>query len=511
MRIVFSYLICLVLLCSVSCTANDADSDGDIDGDTDSPEQESDEGIDGDADGDDDSIEPPDGDTELEMEGELAEMEEEMEIPEGPYHDPWLVMPTSELPPVRDWVIKRGIVHTHSPYSHDACDDEPFIEGIRNEECFLDCRFGMCDTRQDYVFLTDHDNLYAEYEYPEVLLYAEGDSLIMRDNLPVANRLDCGDGHQVIVSAGTESEMMPIGLEHHVGETIPERKAAYNASGEDAVLALQDAGALVFLQHTEGWDQEIIDDLPIDGIEMYNLHQNLMTNMGAAIEMILKMETEPESLPVMELGVISIFMESEEDLLRWSKAVMLKPLPAVLATDSHRNVFNGPSPDGERIDSFRRMMHWFSNYVMIPDGEFDDRTLKEAIGHGRMYGAFDFLGYPTGFDFHALAGDTVYEMGDQAPAADLHLKVSIPKVFKMDPFGPKPVITARILKANDGEWLEVASATEDLDITVDAGAYRAEIRILPEHLRPWLGPEADTYIKEFIWIYSNPIYVGMDY
>ena len=42
--------------------------------------------------------------------------------PQGPFSDPHTVMPTSELGPLRDWVIYRGIVHSHSPYSHDACD-----------------------------------------------------------------------------------------------------------------------------------------------------------------------------------------------------------------------------------------------------------------------------------------------------------------------------------------------------------------------------------------------------
>ena len=441
-----------------------------------------------------------------------AEMEAEAEIPEGPFHDPWTVIPSSEIPAPRNWMVQRGIVHSHSPYSHDACDGEPFPEGVRNEQCFLDCRFGMCDTRQDFVFMTDHDNLFAEYEFPEVLLYAEGDTLIVRNDLPVANRVNCGDGHEVIMAAGSETEMMPIGLERHVGDTVQERKAAYGASGEDAVRALQEAGALVFLQHTEGWDVETILDLPIDGIEMYNLHQNLMDNMAAAIEMILRLETEPEMLPEMELGIMMVFQESEKDLFRWSKALKIKAMPAVLATDVHQNTFKDPSPDGERIDSFRRLMHWFSNYVLVPQGEIDDAVLKEAIAQGRMYGAFDYLGYPVGFDFHALLGETVYEMGDHAPAdTQVDLIVTLPKVHRLHPLGEQPTISARILKADDGEWVEIATGMENLRESVGAGAYRAEIRIVPEHLRPWLGPEADDYMMDYPWIYSNPIYVGMDY
>ncbi|GAB4307311.1 MAG: hypothetical protein Kow0090_22200 [Myxococcota bacterium] len=431
---------------------------------------------------------------------------------EGPFYDPWTVMPTDEIPPIRGFAVKRAIIHSHSPYSHDACDDEPFIDGVRNEQCFEDCRAGMCKTFQDIVFMTDHSSLFAEYEYPEVLLYKEGDTLIERNGLPVANRINCENGHSIILAAGTESEMMPIGLERHVAESIAERKAIYGEASADAIRLLKDAGAKVFLQHTEGWDVETILELPIDGIEMYNLHQNLMDNMGAALEMMIRMKKEPEKIPAIELSIISIFQESEADLFRWSKALMVKPLPAALATDSHRNVFDTPSPDGERLDSFRRMMHWFSNYILVPtEGDLNDAVFKEAIGKGRMYGAFDFLGYPVGFDFHAEANGEIYEMGDNIAAEEATLKVTLPYVYRLNPTAGKPDIRGRILRAADGEWEEVGSGEDDFSVAVGKGAYRAEIRITPEHLREWLGARPDDYIKDTIWVYSNPIYVGMEY
>jgi hypothetical protein len=429
----------------------------------------------------------------------------------GPTHDPWTVVASSELPSPRGWVTVRGIVHAHSPYSHDACDGEPFIEGVRNEQCFEECRFGMCDTRQDFVFMTDHDDLYAYYEYPEVLLYKDGDTLIERDGKPVANRINCGDGHEVILAAGTESGMMPIGIEYHLGDTPQERETAYNDESEEGILALQAAGALVFLQHTEGWEIDTILNLPIDGIECYNLHFNLLDNWGVALQLALAMDEDPESVGTIELAFLAIFKENQADMLRWSQAVMQKPMPAVLATDSHRNVFDNPSPDGERLDSFRRMMHWFSNYVLVPAGPLDDAVLKQAIAKGRMYGAFDCMGYPQGFDFYAV-GSQDYEMGDQIPAGEsVTLHLSIPTVFRLDPDGPAPVISGRILKANDGEWEEVSSGDADLAYTAGPGVYRAEIHMVPEHLRPWVGPITEEFVKEAVWIYSNPIYVGMQY
>lgn len=508
-------VLCLFLsLQIISCGDNpDGSTDGDVDleimesedtGESDFVDTEAE------IDGDIENSEMTEIDGDLEDETEIEPDMEACESAEGEYADPWTVMSTDELPELRNWKIKRGIVHTHSPYSHDACDNEPEIDGVRNEQCYIDCRVGMCETAQDFVFLTDHDDLFAYHEYPDVLLYQEGDTLITRNEMPVANRLNCGDGKSVIVAAGTETEMMPIGLEHHVGSTPAERVAAYNASGEDAVIALQNAGAKVFLQHTEGWDTQDLINLPIDGIEVYNLHQNLMDNMAKALEMVLTLATKPETLPVIELSIITIFMENELDLEKWSKTLMVKPMVAISATDSHRNVFKGETEDGERLDSFRRMMHWFSNYVLVPEGEIDDLILKNTIAKGRFYSAFDYLGYPVDFDFHGEKDGEIYEMGDNVTDSEsVTMTVKIPEIYNLDPCAEKPVFRAILLRANDGEWEEVASSDSDISAEVQKGAYRAEIRMIPNHLTSWLGNEPENYLDEKIWVYSNPIYVNM--
>jgi hypothetical protein len=432
----------------------------------------------------------------------------------GPYADPWTVMPSSDLAAMRQYAVLRGIVHCHSPYSHDACDDDPFPNGVRNEPCFQDLRDGLCQTAQDFVFLSDHRGSFADHEFPDVLLWAAGDTLIERGGLPVANRMACPDGREVIVAAGTESGMMPIGLEHHVGDTPAERSQLYGLDDEATVRAYQDAGALVYLQHTEGWPVETVLDLPIDGIEVYNLHQNLMENLGAALEMALLLDSDPQGMPAVELAIITVFQENPRDLERWALKVQQGPMPGVLATDSHRNTFPKPSPDGERLDSYRRMMHWFSNYVLVPgDSPVDDAVLKAAIAHGRMYGGFDYLGYPVGFDFRAEQAGATFEMGDTVSGQGTELALTLPSVFRLDPALDPPVIRGLILRAEaDGTWSEVAGGTDDLRVAVGPGAYRAEVRMLPRHLLGWLGDKPDYDIpgklmRELIWVYSNPIYV----
>jgi hypothetical protein len=307
---------------------------------------------------------------------------------------------------------------------------------------------------------------------------------------------------------------MPIGLERHVGNTIEERMAAYDDVSVEGVLALQDAGALVFLQHTEGWDVDTILGLPIDGIEIYNLHQNTMDNLGVVANLLIEFADDPSSMPDVELALIAFFLESSADLYRWSRAVEVRTMPGIIATDVHQNTLPGLGPDGERLDSFRRMMHWFSNYLLVAEeGELDDRQLKEAIRHGRIYCAFEYLGYPIGFDFHAQLGESTFEMGDiSSPGEAVELQLVVPEIIDLDPSLPAPTVTGYILVASsDGTWEEVTSGEDFVSATVETGVYRAEVRMTPEHLRPSLGSHAEDFLHETVWIYSNPIYVGMEY
>lgn len=482
--------------------------------------------------GSSDSGSPADGDTDGVADGDGSDNESvESDSDTGPYSDPWTVVPSSVLPTVRGYRVVRGIMHNHSPYSHDGCDNKPRLDdGSRNEQCYQDDRDGMCKTRQDFIFMSDHPTLFADYEYPEVLFYKEGDTLIERDGEPQANWVNCGDGFKVLFAAGTEGEPMPLGLEHHIGKTPDERKAIYNparptydGSSEDnerveyfrsCLNKYKEAGGMAWIMHTEEWLRKTLLDQPIDGFEMYNLHANLMyMDRGKAAEILTDAYYDPDNVPVPELLIMAIFEENLPALAHWAAVSQVKHISTSMATDSHRNSFPGLLGDNERLDSFRRMMHWFSNYVLIPQGDYDDRVLKTAIKAGRMYGGFNFLGYPVGFDYHAENGATIYEMGSVVTdTATMTLKLTLPHVYRLDPSLPKPEISGHFLKANGEKWDEVAATTNadgTLQAVVDAkGVYRAEVRMVPYHLRQYMGKNSDTYMINYVWIYSNPIWLG---
>ncbi len=414
----------------------------------------------------------------------------------------------------------RGIIHAHSVYSHDACDGEPRDEqtGAIDEACLADFRGGICRSAHDFVMLTDHSDSFRDTPYPDVLLHLpeQGDELVKRDGSAVANWVACKEGQRALVMAGTETATMPVGLEAHVADTPEQRGAIYGSTSDDDLDTIQQHGAVVLLQHTEDWSVDQIVDMKVDGFEMFNLHANTITGAGGAVSLLTKTST-PELLPQSDLVFMPIVNEDARYLDRWSGA-LAKGAHRVttMGTDCHRNTFPQMLPDGERIDSYRRMMVWFSNHLLVEaeaDGSWDDRHLKDALRGARLYGAFELLGYPEGFDFHAQVDSTVHEMGAVGLSLQdsVELVVKRPRVRELAEAAPQPELRVRLLRATaqDG-WQLVAESSSDAELrhtVTEAGAYRAEVRMKPRHLEPFLASYAELAEQDFVWIYANAIHV----
>lgn len=170
--------------------------------------------------------------------------------------------------------------------------------------------------------------------------------------------------------------------------------------------------------------------------------------------------------------------------------------------DAHENAFPMELADGERADSYRRMLFWIENHVLVDDVTPDG--IAEGLARGRFYVTTEVFGSPAGFDFVA---DGTVEMGDEVPVGAT-LSVTAPRLPDGWPSDPAPSITVRLLRAADGGAVEVARGDGDLEhVTTAPGAYRVEVSMLPEHARPALGTRADLLIREIPWVYSNPIFV----
>lgn len=428
--------------------------------------------------------------------------------PAGPW-EPGDVYPTPREPNARGLLDRRGLVHTHSPYSHDACDGEPQdAEGNPDPVCLEDLRRDMCLVQHDFMMLTDHADSFATHEFPDVLLYdeARGDVLVDRGG-PVANWAACDDGTPLLVMAGTESGLMPVGLEHHVVD-------AYNDQTPAAADMLRDAGAVVLLAHPEDFDIDTLEMLPVDGFEMYNLHANTLIAVLEAAQLLQLAHDEDPGLPHPDLAVFVLWSEDPRYIERWGSVLARGGRPVTtMGTDAHRNTFPQLLPDGERVDSFRRMQQWFSNHLLVEpgeDGTFDDESLKQALLARRLFGVFEYLGYPEGFDARVETADAVVEIGGEVALADgPEIVVAAPTVAMLDPEVSAPDITLHVLRAIEGGFEEVATTDDaELRYTPDvAGAYRVEVRIAPHHLVPYLGNYADDAATPRAWIYANAFYV----
>ena len=102
-------------------------------------------------------------------------------------------------------------------------------------------------------------------------------------------------------------------------------------------------------------------------------------------------------------------------------------------------------------------------------------------------------------------------MGDSVSLADSPvLNIKVPEFFRMDPSLEKPEFRISLIKAGQEGGVVVAeSLNSDLTYAVtEKGAYRAEIKIVPYHLRKWLGDHAKPFIKEYPFIYANPIFIN---
>jgi hypothetical protein len=421
----------------------------------------------------------------------------------------------------------RGIIHLHSPYSHDACDGDPRGAsglGPIDEACLADLRAALCTDRIDFAALTDHDDSMADEDFANLFVMRGDDEEVdAPDGHQLASRIHCTGadaGHTVLVTVGGENEIMPIMLDRHVAGDVATRHATYNGDDPTAVAAFRAAGATVWIAHTEQRTTAHLEELAPDGIELYNLHANIdpkirPTYLGLSADGAIAAVAEfadtgdPDLEP--DLALISFLAPSGPALARWNELLAAGDhMPASAGTDAHENAFPITLIDGERGDSYRRMMRWFANVALVADPT-DPIQIEDAIRAGRFFVAFELFGTPVGFDAAVHAGGAVAGMGDTVPAtAGATFDATVPAIYDLDPALPAPELHARLVRVDAGGVHELATGGgPTLSAPAEApGAYRVEISIVPRHLGPYLGHLGTAPAEqELPWIYGNPIYV----
>ncbi|HCP45665.1 MAG TPA: hypothetical protein DIU15_06470 [Deltaproteobacteria bacterium] len=427
---------------------------------------------------------------------------------------------TQGPPPLPDATIRgfrdyRGIVHLHSHHSHDACDGNPQPGGVPDEDCLQDLRDGLCSSRIDVAFLSDHPAHSQEASFEDLLLLrGEDDPILGSSGTAVANRMQCADGHSVLVLPGVESDsMMVLGLQDHLSTGYGGDKAAYQAA--------RDEGAVAWIAHTEERNVDHLKTLGLHGVELYQLHANLDPGIREEFLGLGGLDYLGELTPFFfpdedvipphgDLAPLGFIVPNEPSIRAVEELGQVQRIGISGGTDAHQNVFNVEAPDGERVDSYRRMMRWFTTRFRM-QGPLTPETTRAALREGSTWIAFDGFGSPLGFDFLARSGDSTVEMGEEVRwSEDLGLEVTLPT---LDPRSPRaattPTITGRLYRAVKNRTLLHEWTGEALQWSVPGpGVYRVEVWITPRHLSPYLGDFVDDYIdRQVPWVYSGAIFV----
>lgn len=417
----------------------------------------------------------------------------------------------------------RGIIHLHSPYSHDACDGDPRqmeSSGPINEPCLSDLRQALCDTRQNYAAMTDHDDSMAEESWETLFLVRGTDELVTNTaGDTIASRMKCENGHEVLIFVGGENGLMPIMMDHHPVGTVSQVHDFYNDDSPSASEAFRNHGGMTWINHAEEKSIDWIRDRNPDGLEIYQLHANIDPNIreehlgldaAGAIASVVEF-ADPQAQATPDLALLSFLEANSPAIAAWDTLLGEgKRVSGSGGTDAHQNAVNLMLSDGERGDSYRRMIRWFSNVALVDDVR-DPEAVEDAVRRGRFFVSFDMFGQPAGFDVVAM-GASAGELGDEVSVSEgATLEVTLPTVYMLDPSLPAPIIRARILRVDSTGTTEVADAIgAKITAPLDAvGAYRVEVLITPSHLGPYLGKLEDRgwATREHVWVYANPIYV----
>ncbi|MFM2161925.1 MAG: hypothetical protein RLZZ383_1437 [Pseudomonadota bacterium] len=412
----------------------------------------------------------------------------------------------------RGWLDRRAVFHLHSPYSHDACDGQGWVDGVMDTDCEADLRAALCDASYDVAFVTDHPD-YGDAQPFEALFHAREGDVWVTDDAGRRYALDvtCPDGHVVQWRAGFEDELMPVGLHDHVDPDPATRHDLLNRYDDSAVAAISAAGGRTFLAHTE---QRVTE--PLLGLQRAGLHAVEAFNVHAMFDPRIRPEAlgldgfswlsdigpfvADDAVVQPDLFFLTVFQEQAPSIANWEALLQQGPMMATAGSDAHQNVLPIALVDGERGDSYRRTLRWFSTHLLAHGPSAED--VDEAISARRSYIAFEILGTPTGMDVHLRGEDgAVYEMGADAPAGTL--VVTCPTLADGSPYGSEsPEITATITR--NGEVMAQGCGEHP----VDTGVWRVRFDITPHHLAPFLtGQEA--WIRTLPWVYTGAFRVAM--
>lgn len=391
----------------------------------------------------------------------------------------WQTLRAQRQPVANDaaWNEYRGILHSHSKYSHDS--EVPFEEILR----------ALKGAGLDFICLSDH---------------------------PIAGRADFDlqwrglhDGKLFIPGFEMKEGIMPFGVASGI---------VLSNQTDSATLARQIAGngGLLFYAHPEeprDWDRpELV------GMEIYNIHSDFKRFSRKPRALVPDLLVNQSRYPEQVLRML--FSRPEDFLHHWDDLNRTRHITGIAGNDCHQNVgfrgvytssgtirvedtsprtlkelklnwftrplarlLFGPLQPGRKLfhvqlDPYERMARFVNTHALAH--ELSEPAILDALRAGRVFVGFDMIAESSSFRWFASAGTNQAVMGESAPftpATRLHAQSPLPCRFT-------------VLKDGTDVHHEEGRA---VDWTPPGpGKYRveAELKVLGD----WVP-----------WVYANPI------
>jgi hypothetical protein len=373
----------------------------------------------------------------------------------------------------------RGAMHVHSGLSHDS--RSPVSEVVAGAK-----KAGL-----RFVMFTEHPVPGHDY-------FKEGHRGLV-------------DG--VLLIPGAEL----TGLLAFPEESVPEGSSDPQ-SEVDAVLKTHGQVFLCHLEERMDWDLK-----GLTGSEIYNLHADFkdetrliksMRSMAGLFGMLTASRDYPQE-------TMASLMDYPADYLRrYDQLCEGSHLTGIAANDAHHNnsikgvllddgklqlvdalgkklakidpqklpilklLVSTLHPGESRVlldlDPYERSFRHVSTHLFLP--ELTERAVRDALIAGRAYVSFEWVADPTGFNFQAVHGGKVFEMGSDVPFS---------QGLTLRSVSPLP---ARFRLIRNGKEVHTSLGRSYEHPIAAPGNYRLEV---------WVNL-AET---PEVWILSNPIYV----
>ena len=371
----------------------------------------------------------------------------------------------------------RGVLHSHSKYSHDS--EVPFEEILRV----------LKTTGIDFICLSDH---------------------------PIQGRADFNlqwrglrEGKLFVPGFEMKDGIMPFGVASDV---------VLSNQTDSATLAKQisENGGLMFYAHPEelrDWDRpELV------GMEIYNIHTDFKRSSSRLRAMVPDLLLNQSRYP--EHVFRTVFVPPAEFLCHWDDLNRTRHITGIAGNDCHQNVgvrgiyttsdtirvedtspkvlknlklnwitrplarlcFGPLTPNRQlfhfQLDPYERSARFVNTHVLARS--LSEPTILESLRAGRAYIGFDMIANSVGFQWFAADGTNQVVMGETAafsPATRLAAKSPLPCRFTV-------IKNGTAVHEEEGRALDWTPS--------GPGKYRVEADL--KVLGNWVP-----------WVYANPI------